>query len=48
MFSVFSLKSKFLLYLGAFYQQQKNRKIFPKKFGHPEGRGRTTLIFGKN
>ena len=44
MFSVFSLKSKFLMYHVA-YCPNKNRKIFPKKFGHPEGRGWTTPIF---
>ena len=44
MFSVFSLKSKILLYHVA-YNPKKIRKIFPKIFGHPEGRGRTTPIF---
>ena len=27
------------------YYPKKNRKIFQKKIGHPEGRGRTTPIF---
>ena len=42
---VFSLKSKFLLYHVAYYPTTKIRKIFPKIFGHPERRGRTTSIF---
>ena len=47
MFSVFSLKSKFLLYHVAYYPK-KNRKTFPTIFGHPQGRGRTTPIFWQN
>ena len=43
MFSVFSLKSKLLLYHVAYYP--KIRKIFPKKFGHHGWRGRATPIF---